>query len=59
LEIEKINLQDFCALAIVGGFEKAIFYKDVYGERLLNLIREFDKEGKIIAAIFQSESLES
>ena len=51
LEFEKINVQDFDALAISGGFEKAGFYEDAYDERLLNLIREFDKEGKIIAAI--------
>ena len=51
LEFEKINVKDFDALAIAGGFEKAGFYEDAYDERLLNLIREFDKEGKIIAAI--------
>ena len=51
LEFEKINVQDFDALAISGGFEKAGFYEDAYDERLLNLIREFNKEGKIIASI--------
>lgn len=51
LEFEKVNVQDFDALAIAGGFENAGFYEDAYDERLLNLIREFDKEGKIIAAI--------
>jgi 4-methyl-5(b-hydroxyethyl)-thiazole monophosphate biosynthesis len=51
LEFEKINVQDFDALALAGGFEKAGFYEDAYDEKLLNLIREFDKEGKIIASI--------
>jgi 4-methyl-5(b-hydroxyethyl)-thiazole monophosphate biosynthesis len=51
LEFEKVNVHDFDALAIAGGFEKAGFYEDAYDERLLNLIREFDKKGKIIAAI--------
>jgi 4-methyl-5(b-hydroxyethyl)-thiazole monophosphate biosynthesis len=51
LEFENINIQDFDALAIAGGFEKAGFYEDAYDERLLNLIREFDKEEKTIAAI--------
>ena len=51
LEFETINVQDFDALAIAGGFEKAGFYEDAYDERFLSLIREFDKEGKIIAAI--------
>ena len=51
LEFEKVHVQDFDALAIAGGFEKAGFYEDAYDERFLNLIREFDREGKIIAAI--------
>lgn len=51
LEFEKVNVQDFDALAIAGGFENAGFYEDAYDERLLNVIRAFDKEEKIIAAI--------
>ncbi len=51
LEFESIDVRDFDALAIAGGFEKAGFYEDAYDERLLNLVREFDKQGKIIAAI--------
>jgi len=51
MEFEKINVQDFNALAIPGGFEKAGFYEDAYNEILLNLIREFDKQGKIIASV--------
>ena len=51
LEFENIDVQDFDALAISGGFEKAGFYEDAYDERFVNMIREFDKQGKIIAAI--------
>ncbi len=51
MEFEKINIQDFDALAIPGGFEKAGFYEDAYDERFLSLIREFDKQGKIIASV--------
>ncbi len=51
LDFEKVKVQDFDALAIAGGFEKAGFYEDAYDDRLLNLIREFDKQGKVIAAI--------
>lgn len=51
VEFNKIDVQSFDALAIAGGFETAGFYEDAYDERLLNLIREFDKQGKIIAAI--------
>lgn len=48
---EEINVRDFDALAIAGGFEKAGFYEDAYDERFLNLVRQFDQQGKIIAAI--------
>jgi 4-methyl-5(b-hydroxyethyl)-thiazole monophosphate biosynthesis len=51
MEFEKINVQDFNALAIPGGFEKAGFYEDAYNEIFLKLIREFDKQGKIIASV--------
>jgi 4-methyl-5(b-hydroxyethyl)-thiazole monophosphate biosynthesis len=51
IEFEKINVQDLNALAIPGGFEEAGFYEDAYDERFLSLIREFDKQGKIIASV--------
>jgi 4-methyl-5(b-hydroxyethyl)-thiazole monophosphate biosynthesis len=51
IEFDKIKAGDFDALAIPGGFEKSGFYQDAYDERFLDLIREFDKEGKIIASI--------
>jgi len=51
IELDQINTKDFDALAIPGGFEKAGFYKDAYDERFLNLIREFDRENKIIASV--------
>jgi len=49
--IDEINFDDYDALAIPGGFEEFGFYEEAYDERFLNLIREFDKQGKIIAAI--------
>jgi protein deglycase len=51
LKFDKINIQDYDALAIPGGFEKAGFYEDAFNERFLNLIRKFDQQGKIIASI--------
>jgi Putative intracellular protease/amidase len=48
---EEIDIDDYVALAIPGGFEEFGFYEEAYDERLLNLIREFDKKGKIIATI--------
>jgi 4-methyl-5(b-hydroxyethyl)-thiazole monophosphate biosynthesis len=51
IAFDKINSKDYDALAIPGGFEDAGFYEDVFDERFLNLIREFDKDGKVIAAV--------
>jgi len=51
MEFEKVNVQDFDALAIPGGFEKAGFYVDAFNDRFLNLIRDFDKQDKIIASV--------
>lgn len=43
--------KDFDALALPGGFEQAGFYKDAYREDVLDFIRGFNQEGKIIASI--------
>jgi len=51
LDFSEINVNDYDALAIPGGFEKAGFYEDAFDERFLNLIRQFDNQGKIIAAV--------
>jgi protein deglycase len=48
---EQIKADDFDALAIPGGAPVAWFLGDVYDERFLNLIREFDSQNKIIASI--------
>lgn len=49
--IDEINVQDYDALAIPGGFEVYDFYKDAYDEKFLQLIREFHKQNKIIASV--------
>lgn len=49
--IDEINIDEYDALAIPGGFEEFGFYEEAYDERFLNLIREFDSRGKIIATI--------
>lgn len=51
LSFDQININDFDALAIPGGAEVAGFLEDAYDERFLNLIREFDRQGKPIASI--------
>ncbi|MBU3128976.1 DJ-1/PfpI family protein [Clostridium tagluense] len=51
MHISEVNIDEFDALAIPGGFEEAGFYEDAYSEDFLNIIREFDRAGKIIASI--------
>ena len=51
LPFDQITVDDFDALAIPGGAEGAGFFQDAYDERFLNLIREFDRQGKIIASV--------
>lgn len=51
LPFERINIDDYEALAIPGGAESAGFFEDAYDERFLNLIREFDRQGKFIASV--------
>ena len=51
MQLSEVNIDEFDALAIPGGFEEAGFYEDAYSEDFLNIIREFDHAGKIIASI--------
>lgn len=49
--IEEINVEEYDALAIPGGFGEFGFYEEAYNERFLNLIKEFNAKGKIIATV--------
>ncbi|NEZ73905.1 DJ-1/PfpI family protein [Clostridium botulinum] len=51
MHVNEVNIDEFDALAIPGGFEEAGFYEDAYSEDFLNIIREFDKAGKTIASV--------
>lgn len=49
--IEEINVDEYAALAIPGGFGEFGFYEEAYDERFLELIKDFDAKGKIIATV--------
>ena len=51
MHIRDLNVDDFDALAIAGGFEEAGFYEDCYSNAFLDVIRDFNRQGKIIASI--------
>lgn len=38
-------------LLLADSFEEAGFYDDAYSEKFLDVIREFDRQGKLIASI--------
>jgi protein deglycase len=49
--IENVVIDDYAALALPGGFEEYGFYDDAYHEAFLQLIRDFNSKGKIIASV--------
>lgn len=49
--VNDIDIHDFDALAIPGGFDVYGYYNDAYNEKFLELIRRFRKDNKIIASI--------
>ena len=49
--MDQVDAKNYDALAIPGGFEEFGFYEDAYDDRFLNIIRDFDHQGKIIASI--------
>lgn len=51
IEFDEVNIDDYDALAIPGGFKNSGFYEDVFDERFQHVIREFDRSKKIIAAV--------
>lgn len=49
--IEEIDVADFDALAIPGGFQEKGFYEDAFDEKVQGLIRQFAAADKYIASI--------
>lgn len=49
--IEDVDVQEYDALAIPGGFQEYGFYEEAYDDRTLELIRSFDKLHKPIASV--------
>lgn len=46
-----IDVSEFDALAVPGGFEVYGFYKDAYDGQFLDIIRDFKAQGKFIASV--------
>lgn len=47
----QIDVADFDALAVPGGFPECGFLDDGFDERFLSIVRRFHGEGKIVASI--------
>ncbi|PMD68110.1 DJ-1 family protein [Companilactobacillus nuruki] len=50
-QLDEIDLNDYDALAIPGGFEEADFYQDAFSSDFSQVIRNFDDRNKPIASI--------
>ena len=51
LLLADVDVEEFDALAIPGGFESEGFFKDAYSETVLQTLRDFEKSRKPIASI--------
>ena len=51
IQLSEVKVEDYDAVAIPGGFEKAGFYRDAYSQEFLDVIRRFSEMGKPVAAI--------
>ena len=49
--LSEVNIEEFDALAIPGGFEEAGFYEEAYSEEFLEIIRKFNDAGKTISSV--------
>lgn len=48
---DEVDINDYDALAIPGGFVEYNFYEQAYSEPFLKIIRGFHEKGKIVASI--------
>lgn len=49
--IDEIDINDYDALAIPGGFEQYHFYEDAFSEPFLDVIKRFDKTNRPVSSI--------
>lgn len=49
--IDSVNVHDYDALAVPGGFEEFGYYEEAYSPEFLGLIRTFNESGKTIASV--------
>ena len=49
--LNDVCIDDYDALAIPGGFEEYGFYEDAFSDQAVELIKEFNGRGKMIATI--------
>jgi 4-methyl-5(b-hydroxyethyl)-thiazole monophosphate biosynthesis len=49
--LEEIDVDQYDALAIPGGFESGGFYEDAFAEKFVDVVKGFHRSGKTIASI--------
>ena len=50
-QIDEIDVNDYAALAIPGGFAEYGFYEEAYDERCSRLVQAFHAQGKPVASV--------
>lgn len=51
VDLNSIDIYEFDAVAIPGGFESSGFYEEAFSEVVLNTLTRFNDENKIVASI--------
>lgn len=51
LQLDELEVDEFDAMAVPGGFESAGFYEDAYSDQFLEVFRQFAARGKPVAAV--------
>ncbi len=49
--ISEVDIEDYDAVAIPGGFETEGFFEEAYSPEILNLLKAFDQQDKNVASI--------
>lgn len=49
--LKDVNVKDYDALAIPGGFEEYGFYEEAFSDKVSDIIRQFNAQNKMIASV--------
>lgn len=50
-KLQEINVNDFDALAIPGGFGESGYYEEGFSEQIMEIVQSFNNQNKLIASV--------